>query len=66
MEVSVSQCVLDWANTFSKLHTLNMWSLVGWPFLTSWFQAASKPTSLTHVLALVYVECQIMVAHGHV
>ena len=26
---------VSWANTFSEPHKLNMWSLVGWPFLTS-------------------------------
>ena len=35
-------------------HTLNMWGLVGWPFLMCSLQAASSPAKVIHLLAFVY------------
>ena len=35
-------------------NTLNMSGLVGWPFLMSCLQAASKPGKLIHLLGIVY------------
>ena len=46
--------------TISIWHTLNMWSLVGWPFLMSCFQETSKPAKLTHLLAIVYVFAKVI------
>ena len=43
------------SDNLSATYALNMWRVVGWPFLISWFQKTSKPTARAHMLALGYV-----------